>query len=302
VARCTWFYKDTMLPVETEVANMLELGYVELEPWTETWADELNSAVEVGAIGEMKILHQLWPDKPPRKSVDSRPSTARMTEMNSARAPPDDEEETPEKERLETVACAGDQIDVACGPDGPDNKAAGFVPYGRGGQKRLYRSSGIIYANEKDAYILRPSLQPSAYYGRRPLASYIRKHRAIGVRVVRGFDQEVWDRLHPPQKGPTATKAHHGVSSAGGGMDPNLRHWVDPTLAQSERPEVTDLILVIHGIGQKLSERVESFHFTHSINSLRRDINVELGTDVAKMHFRQGMGGIMILPVRFSGS
>lgn len=53
-----------MLPVETDVANMLEVGYVQLQVWTQTWKDELNSAVEVGAAGEMKIVHKLWPRKP----------------------------------------------------------------------------------------------------------------------------------------------------------------------------------------------------------------------------------------------
>ena len=43
VVRGTWFYQDTMLPVEPTVANMLEAGYVDLQCWTETWKDELNS-------------------------------------------------------------------------------------------------------------------------------------------------------------------------------------------------------------------------------------------------------------------
>ncbi len=78
VVRGTWFYRDTMLPVEVEIANMLEAGYVSLQPWTETWADELNSAVEVGALGEMKVVHRLWPERPRR--VGSRPGTARAVE------------------------------------------------------------------------------------------------------------------------------------------------------------------------------------------------------------------------------
>jgi hypothetical protein len=75
VIRGTWFYQDTMLPVEVEVANILEAGYISLRPWSQTWKDELNSAVEVGALGEMKILHRLWPDKP--EKVESRPGTSR---------------------------------------------------------------------------------------------------------------------------------------------------------------------------------------------------------------------------------
>lgn len=37
VTRGTWFYKDTMLPVEPPVANQLEIGYRELRPWSQTW-------------------------------------------------------------------------------------------------------------------------------------------------------------------------------------------------------------------------------------------------------------------------
>ena len=66
---------------------------------------------------------------------------------------------------------------------------------------------------------------------------------------------------------------------------------------QSLRPKVTDLILVIHGIGQKLSERMESYHFTHAMNSFRREVNVELGTDAVKVQLDKNAGGIMVLPV-----
>lgn len=75
IVRGTWFYKETMLPVEVEVANMLEAGFIHLRPWSKTWTDELNSAVEVGAEGEMKILHRLWPESKPRQ-VPSRPGTS----------------------------------------------------------------------------------------------------------------------------------------------------------------------------------------------------------------------------------
>ena len=86
VIRGTWFYKDTMLPIETDVANMLEAGYTELQVWTETWQDELTSAVNVGAVGEERIVRMLWPD-PRRQSVDSRPGTVRgeLTGLVTAR-------------------------------------------------------------------------------------------------------------------------------------------------------------------------------------------------------------------------
>jgi len=299
VLRGTWFYQDTMMPVEVEVANMLEAGYLEMKPWTETWKDELNSAVEVGALGEMKILHRLWPEKS-KQALDSRPSSSQQmastTGLIQSTLP--DEPLDPEQERLAIVEHACDTIDISTGPEGPDNKAAGDLEYGHGGRKNLYRSAGVIYATESEAYILRPSLQPSDYYGRRPLANYIRKGRSIGICVVRGFDQAVWDKLHPPKKTPVAQMAQHGVSTAQAGAPPFQRQMSDPALALSDRPQVTDLVLVIHGIGQKLSERMETFHFTHAINTFRREVNVELGANEVKRHLRRGMGGIMVLPVR----
>lgn len=299
VIRGTWFYKETMLPVEPEVANLLEAGYVSLQPWTQTWRDELNCAVDVGALGEMKTVHQLWPVKQvtaQKRDSSSRPGTSRgeMTFQNNTV----EEEISPEKERENIVEHARDMIDISSGPDGPDNKASGTATYGRDGRMRLYLDAKVIYADEKDAYLLRPSLQPSDYYGRRPLANYIRKGRKIGIQVTRGFDQQIWDKLHPTQKTATSEKAREGVSSSAAGAPPNRRAKLDASLSHSERPVVSDLVLVIHGIGQKLSERIESFHFTHLINTFRREMNVELGTDSVKGHLREDMGGIMVLPVR----
>lgn len=298
IVRGTWFYKDSMMPVEVEVANMLEVGYLEMKPWTQTWMDELNSAVEVGAFGEMKILHQLWPEKP-RKS-ESRPSTSQqvMSSTSLVQNTLPEEDDDPEKERREIVENACDLIDISTGPDGPDHKAAGDLEYGADGRKRLYLKAGVIYSNETDAFILKPALQPSDYYGRRPLANYIRKGRQIGIHVVRGFDQAIWEKLHPSKNSSKAQAARQGVSSAQAGAPPYQRQKSDPDLAQSERPKVTDLVLVIHGIGQKLSERMETFHFTHAMNSFRREMNVELGTPDVKRHLRKDMGGVMCLPVR----
>ena len=141
VVRGTWFYQDTMMPVESDVANMLEAGYVELQVWTETWKDELSSAVEVGAIGEMKIVHQLWPERAV-KPVDSRPTSRRgpMVEdsllrtatANMVHAEPDTLEQI--REKAVDVAC--DVIDISTGPGGADNKAAGTPTYGRQGPPR----------------------------------------------------------------------------------------------------------------------------------------------------------------------
>ncbi|KAF4556429.1 DDHD domain-containing protein 1 [Elsinoe fawcettii] len=297
VVRGTWFYKETMMPVEVPVANMLELGYVEMQAWTQTWQDELSSAVEVGAVGEERIFRKLWPEVP-KKVVDSRPSTARGETANMVQNL-DLEPDTPEKQRERAADQACDIIDVASGSGGTDNRSSGTVTFGRYGPLRNYAAAGVIYADATNAHILKPNLQPSSYYGRRPLANYIRKGRKLGIPVVRGFDQAAWDKLHPEPKGAKSKKAYAGASTNQAGLTPEARQRKDAELAPAITPKVTDLVLVIHGIGQKLSERMESFHFTHAMNGFRREVNVELGTDVVRSRLRKDAGGIMVLPVNW---
>ncbi|KAF2222307.1 DDHD domain-containing protein, partial [Elsinoe ampelina] len=297
VTRATWFYKETMMPVEVAVANMLELGFIEMQAWTQTWQDELNSAIEVGAAGEERIFRKLWPDVS-KKNADSRPTTARgeATDMiqNLGQLEPD----TPEKQREKAANQACDIIEATSGSSGPDNRASGTVTFGRYGPLRNYATAGVIYADATTAHILKPNLQPSSYYGRRPLANYIRKGRKLGIPVVRGFDQVAWDKLHPEPKGSKSKKAYAGVST-NQASSTDTRQRKDSELAPAITPKVTDLVLVIHGIGQKLSERMESFHFTHAMNGFRREVNVELGTDIIRSRLRKDAGGIMVLPVNW---
>jgi pimeloyl-ACP methyl ester carboxylesterase len=312
VVRGTWFYQDTMLPVETHVANMLEAGYVELQVWSETWKDELNSAVEVGAFGEMKLVHMLWPvkrtfaPKAPgsmRGDSGSRPGTANRESLLQtvvATTLAEHGPETPEERRSLAAETACDLIDVASGINGPDSKASGSSIWGRQGTIRSYADHGVIYANNREARILKSSLLPSAYYGRRPIANYIRKGHKLGIAVVRGFDQKAWDKLHPTKEmDERAKKAERGTSTSASGVSAAQRRKTDPDIAAAERPKVTDLIFVIHGIGQKLSQRMESFHFTHAINAFRREVNVEVGSKECKGRFRKDMGGIMVLPINW---
>jgi len=279
VLRATWFYKNTMLPVETEIANKLEDGYVYLKPWTDTWQDELNSCVENGADAEMKIVHKLWPNEDPK--APSRPATsqdpkATGSETNVA-------EDTPNS-GLDLLAM-------------DENRAAGGSTALLEAVKPHINSS-VIYVDGKNAQIVRPSLLPSVSRGRRPLSA-IRKGRQIGIPVVRGFSRRKWDQLHPIKPNPVDVRNYlrsaqsRNMPAAGG------QPICYACAMEESRPTPTDLILVIHGIGQKLSERLESFHFTHAINTLRRNINIELNSEPVWPHVRQDHGGIMALPVNW---
>jgi DDHD domain len=285
VLRGTWFYAISMLPVESDLANWLESGYEELKPWTGTWQDELNSCVEIGAEAELKVAYHLFPE---RRS--SRPGTSAEAKAGSS-------EPLDERTRLISQQSRVEHENLAAGPQ--SDKFRVSTP----DSSQRYKNHRVIYINASQAQILRPSLAPSVSRNRKPLAA-IRKGREIGVPVVRGFSRRSWEKLHPPSK--MNVRAAHakvgGYMSQSGTTGTQDQHISCPPCRTEElkrTPQVTDLVLVIHGIGQKLSERMDSFHFTHAINSFRREVNVELSSEVVQGNIRKAQGGIMVLPVNW---
>ena len=278
VIRGTWFYRDSMYPVEPAVANQLEMGYRELRPWSQTWADELQSALSIGADGEEKIAHRLWA----REGEETR--GRHMSNMPTA--PPSDQ------------YCAARCFNGEMAAEGTvDLSKSDDKKQATATLVRRYPSAQVVYKDSNNAYILKPTLQPSAYYGRRPLAK-IAKGITVGIHVVRGFDWSLWSKKHPEHKSAKATQVEESAPVSG--EAPNHKRAVcHACQAKQETPKVTDLVLVIHGIGQKLSERVESFHFTHAINSFRRAVNVELADEKVQSVLRPDLGGIMVLPVNW---
>ncbi len=284
VLRGTWFYATTMLPVEPDVANWLETGYQELKPWTETWQDELNSCIEIGAAAEMKIVYRLFPEK-----KSSRPGSR-------AEAKPD-EMDVP----VDPISLADGQIlqheYLAAGPQ--NEKFRTWAP----DSSQRYKNHRVIYVNANRAQILRPSLAPSISRNRKPLAA-VRKGREIGVPVIRGFNRGAWEEIYPSNR--LNIRAAHAKVGAYMSQSRNAnlqyQHNSCPACRAEEQkhvPQVTDLVLVIHGIGQKLSEKMDSFHFTHAINSFRREINVELSSEIVQGNIRKEQGGIMVLPINW---
>ncbi|EXJ78550.1 hypothetical protein A1O1_08951 [Capronia coronata CBS 617.96] len=273
VIRATWFYKDTMLPVPVDVANRLEVGYEYMKPYAESYQEELSACIENGASAELKVVYRLWPDEPRL----SRPETAADT-----------------KEMDQGALQEAEDVPL---PEAFVNAAA---DHRKPKERRLFATHSVVYTDARNAQILRPSLLPSVSKNRRPLSS-LRKGRQIGVAVVRGFDRKEWLKIHPdPKLDAKAAYAKVGayMSQSGDATTRGRRMSCAACEGETEAPKVSDLVLVIHGIGQKLSERVDSFHFTHAVNGLRREFNVELSTEAVKGNLRTGTG-IMVLPVNW---
>lgn len=265
-----------MEPIDTAVANQLEAGYQELKPYTETWSDELRCAVEVGPLGEEKVSHPLWPKAASSKTKQKEAIQEPRISNNPFCAARCFRGEAAAQGNLMPTSNEDDSVEVPT--------------------QRKYEQYHVVYRDEHTAYLLKPSLKPSAYYGRRPV-SKITKGVTIGIPVMRGFNREVYEKMHPKKNNtqrstPAQSAANQSEESTGQGVCPACQ-------CEKQQGQVTDLVLVAHGIGQKLAQRVESYHFTHAINAFRRMINAELGSDAVKQVLRDGQNGIMVLPVNW---
>lgn len=269
VIRATWFFKDNMLPLPAEVSNRLEIGYEYIKPYVESYQDELQACIENGPAAEMKIVHKIWKEN--RSS--SRPtSAANVLETDAI---------------TELPVLPKDKMNTAFDP--------------RNEEKRMFETHSVIYIDRRNAQILRPSSLPSSSQKRAPLNS-IKKGRQIGVAVVRGFDRKLWTKLHPD---PKMTELH-ATAKLGASMSRSGTTSLQTSPAAAcescekryQTSKVTDLVLVIHGIGQKLSERVDSYHFTHAINALRREFNVELANGAINRNVEPSKG-MMVLPINW---
>ncbi|KAL7917421.1 DDHD domain-containing protein [Trichoderma austrokoningii] len=275
VTRGTWFYKDTMLPVPPAVANQLEAGYQELRPWAETWRDEVRCAIEVGASGEEKVSHRLWPIEgdgqyrnspiPTKPAISAHPYCAAHCFQGEA-------------------ATEGSLVPQQMDDDEEASENA---------QQRPYSSYSVMYKDQTSAFLLKPSLQASAYYGRRPLQKIMRG-ATVGIPVTRGFDRLSWERMHRGKQVQHAKPASQGSSDGGAAAE------ICPACqADKDRTKVTDLVLVAHGIGQKIAERVESYHFTHAVNSFRRMVDGEFQNPAVQDVLDNSQSRLMVLPLNW---
>ncbi|CAF9910294.1 MAG: hypothetical protein GOMPHAMPRED_007035 [Gomphillus americanus] len=263
VMRATWFYKASMEPVEAPISNLLEKGYQYMKPWTETYRDEVASCLAFGPDAEKHLVYHLVPEM--------------------------DNDDTHSRSDHDSI-----KIDR-------EYRARGFLKKTpRAELIQQHSMFGVIYADDRLAQILRPNQLPSTSRGRQPLRDIV-KHKQVGTIVVRGFDHRTWDKRHPLKQvyPPTQYRRRIAQPQVLASTSRNTRIVCHACEAERDDPNVTDLILVVHGIGQKLSERVESFAFTHSITTLRRDINELLLSSEMQPILRDDLGSIMCLPVNW---
>ena len=65
--RSVWFHADSFTPVEPDLSQSLEEGYMALRAWSSTYADELSSALSLGLEAEDKLRWKVREDNQGRE-------------------------------------------------------------------------------------------------------------------------------------------------------------------------------------------------------------------------------------------
>lgn len=272
VHRAQWFFSTTMTPLEPGLEAAIEEAFYQIRPWQAAYEDELQAALTVpeaadklkvpveysdGAGNTVKATvvfppclaegQEAPPDETERSSRAHSPApsidkTANKDEGSPARAARAGSPATPSKD---SAASAGSPKQ-----DKPDKPAPATADKPA---KRARKPTAFVMGTSQLGIPLLSSLNSSSQMVSALLTN--RPPPGTLVTVTRAFDWDAWKKLKSLPDRPTDRVG-----------------W--------RRPEVTELVLVLHGIGQKLTERMESFNFTYAINTFRIHVSTHTESEI----------------------
>ncbi|CAG8640078.1 8315_t:CDS:10 [Acaulospora morrowiae] len=161
-------------------------------------------------------------------------------------------------------------------PNGPDPVEKSCPLFGK------YLSQYVTYTNQTTAWLLTDDV--TGRLTKSLFSTFTNNGNLGGIRLIRGYD-EVKKYISQDPKDNEGKKKKEGIDNEVRNVSSNdkqkereiKQEIVENQDYENEESEgeervIDHLILVIHGIGQKLSERMESLNFVHDVNVLRKTI------------------------------
>lgn len=275
ILRATWFYSSTTLskfyPVDPLLAHHLEEAYATIKPYDPSYEDELRSALEFGPDAEAKLKHSMA-----EVGVDvifQGKSSARIYARNL-----------------------------------PARLSKSFLTSFI--RDKGHSSGGTLVYRGYDSVLSHSHSQPTSTAStEKPGVKAKAEADKVAAKAVE-IKQHATMKLHQdkvqaetsaadtaPSHDPTAEQTEPAKASALG----NLFTWKsrftgssrsganstekgdsnttaeamddDKSAEDGSEPELAELVLIIHGIGQKLAVTYDSFNIVHAINQLRKLCN-----------------------------
>lgn len=275
VIRAEWFFSSSLTPVEPSLEEAVSKAFNRIRPWSREYIEELKIGLQVPeAFDKIKvpITFTLTSDKP------EQPPTTYNVFIVFAPCLPSQEENASEKTQTEKEPTDDDdsEIDVTDIKETPSLPSANTTDTDDS-VKVNFQKYPIAYVFSSQLGV--SSMNPISYLtnptntqiiscllsGRTPSSTLAIIQRYFNFKEwkkIRGFPERPSDEL---------------------GYTP---------------PKITELIFVIHGIGQKLTERLESFDFTFAINRFNILIADQLSSPNIQQYLKKNTN-IVAIPVHW---
>ncbi|KAI8581099.1 hypothetical protein K450DRAFT_234642 [Umbelopsis ramanniana AG] len=272
VRRATWFIQSDgskWIPCEETLAEQIELGYYKHKPWV---VDPIE-------------------DPPAKLTTKSTDITESAQATTTAAAEEKKLEKKLEKQPVEKQW-------MLLGP---------------------YMGQYIAYTGPNSAWLL--SNTPSGKITKRIYTRLTNNQNLGGTRLLRGYSEVSKQSTNPfsrtvtssPSLGPAKTSDEVKKPQAAEGKEEKVEEEIEAEEEKQTKREVQDyeneesgdeprkidhLVLVIHGIGQKMTERLGS-SFVHDVNVLRKTLKTAFPSAIATTSNPSRHNGIQVLPIHW---
>ncbi|KAK8843436.1 hypothetical protein IAR55_007093 [Kwoniella newhampshirensis] len=296
VLRGTWFVSDETRPASWELAEEIERGYLEIKPWQPSYKHELAIAMALGPAGEEKLKYNLpakfgsglgiiFEDGEKGRLI----TTGTLTYISRAfwstlRARP-----------------SGTYVYRGYGPaalaSGKDKADAHSPTRSQTHSRRGSSSSQRSLVLEKSPSMHQRALSKDTSSKKEKLPETI-----VGA-AVKGLGLTATETLSGVKK--TAEGLTDDRQERPGVFSADNRNAIEeenaPLVDSSEDDTpCTDLILVIHGIGQQLAAVYEAYNFVYAGNQLRQVVRKQSANPALASIIRDRR--CQILPVQWRAS
>ncbi|WOO83447.1 putative phospholipasec [Vanrija pseudolonga] len=273
VIRGTWFVGDGARPCTWDLAAELEKGFQEIKPWQPSYKEELATALAVGASGEEKLMHKL----PAR--------------FGSGLGVIFEDENKCRVIASGTFNYLSRQLWSSVGA------RPGGVYFHRGYTAALAAKEAAKSGDKSDKATSQPS--SGAATPKEPKDDTKSKTEAKGAKPSSSKDsQRKASRDNSAAANEGIQDVLNKVKKDWEGKRKAFEEQAAPVIhASNDDKPCTDLILLIHGIGQDLAKEYEGFNFIYASNQLRRVLRKQSGDPAIASVMRDGR--FQVLPVQW---
>ncbi|ODO01590.1 hypothetical protein I350_06410 [Cryptococcus amylolentus CBS 6273] len=309
VLRGTWFLTDETKPCCWELAEELEKAYLEIQPWQPSYQHELSTALSLGQAGEEKLKYSL----PPRFGqglgvIFENENRGRLiTQVTSSRLMIDSTNDMYSSGTLTYMARAlWDSIRskasgtyiyrgfaAACAASGKEPTDVNSPGKSQATSRRGSHNSNRSSVNEKS-----PSTRLAGLPKQRP------QQDTVVEAAMKGITKDAKQTLEGVKK--DLKEVHNQkIGERPPGLSPDDRRAREeenaPLIHDTEDySPCTDLILVVHGIGQQLAAQYEAYNFVYAGNQLRQSLRKQSSNPALASIIRDRR--CQVLPVQWRAS